>query len=73
MIDRERKKKTMNRGSEETLSSTTWVRLKENYVNIETIGEHKIKRERKRKKESILELPKVLRRSYQGEDEIKHG
>ena len=51
MIDRERKKKTMNRGSEETLSSTTWVRLKENYVNIETIGEHKIKRERKRKKE----------------------
>ena len=50
MIDRERKKKTMNRGSEETLSSTTWVRLKENYVNIETIGEHKIKRERKRKK-----------------------
>ena len=73
MIDRERKKKTMNRGSEETLSSTTWVRLKENYVNIETIGEHKIKRERKRKKESILDLPKVLRRSYQGEDEIKHG
>ena len=51
MIDRERKKKTMNRGSEETLSSTTWVRLKENYVNIETIGEHKIKRERKRQKE----------------------